>query len=144
MRKFTTTLDTINEKETKEEQIQNRYDLILSIIDKMLNINVVGIRDPIIKNNAYISGKNELAAIVVAILDDPKIIDKISNLDMQSDMSDIYNALQEKNEDYLYGIETISDSKRLDVLLETSKMFGDNMITEAITKRIIELGYGKN
>lgn len=144
MRKFTTLENIINEDVKKDAVIENQYELITALIDNLLKIQVVGVVDPIIKNNAIIGGKKELVHVLVSIFNNPKLLNKLKNIDFTNNLVDIYNVIEEKNEDYLYDIQTISDISKLESLLEVTSFFGNNMVTDCIIKRITELNYGKS
>ncbi len=144
MRKFTTLENIINEDVKKDAVIENQYELITALIDNLLKIQVVGVVDPIIKNNAIIGGKKELVHVLVSIFNNPKLLNKLKNIDFTNNLVDIYNVIEEKNEDYLYEIQTISDISKLESLLEVTSFFGNNMVTDCIIKRITELNYGKS
>ncbi len=97
MRKFTTLENIINEDVKKDAVIENQYELITALIDNLLKIQVVGVVDPIIKNNAIIGGKKELVHVLVSIFNNPKLLNKIKNIDFTNNLVDIYNVIEEKN-----------------------------------------------
>ncbi len=124
MKKFSDISD-ISENVKTDEPIDKQYDVIMYLIEQMLKIQVNGVRDPIIANNAYISGKHEFAAVIVGLFNNKELLKNINKPDFILDISDIYN--------------------RLTSLLETSKFFNENnIVKKTILKRMEELDYGRN
>lgn len=144
MKKFSD-ISVISESTKVDEPIAKQYDVIMYLIEQMLKIQISGVRDPIIASRAYISGKNELAAVIVGLFNNKELLKNINKPDFILDISDIYNTIAETNEDYLGDILQLSDVNRLTSLLEASEFFDDdNIVKKTVLKRMGELNYGKN